>query len=82
MEYTRVNETTPNALRLQSIGYVLGTPANEIKRGDNLMWNFGTVVTVTDILKVTEKMLVISIAYNGKQYERKLAKKRLVCILK
>jgi hypothetical protein len=81
MKYTLVNQNTTNAMRLQSIGNVLGTPAVEIKKGDSLMWNFGAVEVVENILKQTEKMIVISISYNGKLYERKLAKSRLVCIL-
>lgn len=81
MKYTLVNENTTNAMRLQSIGNVLGTPAIKIKKGDSLMWNFGAVEVVENILKQTEKMMIISISYNGKLYERKLAKSRLVCIL-
>jgi len=69
-------------MRLQSIGFVLGTAAGEIKKGDNLMWNFGAISIVMDILKETDKMITISTMSNGKLYERKLAKKRLVCILK
>jgi hypothetical protein len=81
MKYTLVNQSEKNSIRLQSIGNVLASPAINIKKGDNLMWNFGYVEVVKDILKETEKMLVISILYNGKLYERKLAKSRLVCIL-
>ncbi len=68
MKFTLVNETAKNAMRLQSIGNVLGTPAIEIKIGDSLMWNFGAVELVNDILKETDKMLTISILYNGKLY--------------
>lgn len=82
MKYTLVNERTQNAMRLQSIGNVLGTPAMEIKKGDTLMWNFGHTSLVSDILKETPKMLVINEICNGKLYERKLSKTRLVCILK
>jgi len=82
MEYTLVNQNEKNAIRLQSIGNVLGTPASEIKKGNSLMWNFGAVEVVKEILKETDKTLVISILHDGKLYERKLAKKRLVCILK
>jgi hypothetical protein len=82
MKYTLVNQNEKNAMRLLSIGNVLGTPASEIKKGDSLMWNFGSVEVVEEILKETEKTLVVSILYDGKLYERKLAKKRLVCILK
>ena len=82
MKYTLVNQNEKIAIRLQSVGNVLGTPASEIKKGDNLMWNFGAVEVVKEILKETNKTVVISILYNEKLYERKLAKKRLVCILK
>lgn len=82
MKYTLVNESAANSMRLQSIGNVLGTPASEIKKGDNLMWNFGSISIVANILKETDKTLVISESYEGRLYERKLAKKRLVCILK
>jgi hypothetical protein len=82
MKFTLVRETTENAMRLQAIGCVLGTPATQIKIGDSLMWNFGGVEVVKEILKETDKMLTISILYKDKLYERKLAKKRLVCILK
>lgn len=81
MKYTRVSQSHENAMRLQSIGFVLGTPAKEIKKGSNLMWNFGTVSQVIDIIKETEKTITISTSYEGKTYERKLLKTRLVCIL-
>lgn len=54
MKYQLVNEGIKNAMRLQSIGVVLGIPASEIKKGDLLMWNFGSVYTVNSILKETE----------------------------
>ena len=81
-KYTLVNATAENTMRLLSIGNVLGSPAKEIKKGDKLMWNFGAVELVNDILKETAKMIVVSISYKGNLYERKLAKNRLVCILK
>lgn len=82
MKYTSVNQFDNNSMRLQSIGFVQGTPASEIKIGDSLMWNFGGVSKVNNITKETPKMLVISELYDGKLYERKLFKTRLVCILK
>ncbi len=81
MRYTLVKEGTINAMRLQSIGFVQGSPAGDIKKGDSLMWNFGSVSVVHDILKETEKTIIISVISDGKFYERKLTKKRLVCIL-
>jgi hypothetical protein len=72
-----VKTTTQNTMRLQSIGNVIGTPAMQIKKGDSLMWNFGAIEVVNDILKETEKMLIISITVNNKLYQRKLNKKGL-----
>ena len=84
MNYTLVNQSAPNSMSLQSIGRVQGFPAGEIKKGDHLMWNFGSVYTVNDILKETDKTIVIATAdiKGGKVYEQRLNKKRLVCILK
>lgn len=84
MKYQLVNEGTKNAMRLQSIGLVLGTHAAEIKEGDFLMWNFGSVYVINSILRETEKMIVISTSPKGssKVYEQKLKKDRLVCVLK
>lgn len=81
MKFTRFAQSSANTIQLQSIGHVLGTPAGEIKKGDTLMWNFGTTSVVSEILKQTEKTIVIAESYDGKIYERKLSKKRLVCIL-
>lgn len=84
MKYTLVNKDSKNSMTLQSVGHVLGTPAKEIKKGDSLMWNFGSVYVVNDILKKTNKTLVISTSpeNSDKVYEQRLSKERLVCILK
>ena len=84
MKYQIVNQGTKNSMRLQSIGLVMGTPANEIKKGDHLMWNFGSISVVNEILKETAKTIVISVSVKGcnKVYQRRLKKNRLVCILK
>lgn len=84
MKYTLVNETATNAMRLQSIGNVLGTPAGEIKKGDILMWNFGSKSEVLEILNETSKTISIKEKQVGTSYigERKMTKSRLVCILK
>jgi hypothetical protein len=83
MKYTLVNEGTKNSMRLQSVGVVLGTPAGSVKKGDFLMWNFGSVYVVNDIVKETEKTIVISESPRGsdEKYERRLSKSRLVCVL-
>jgi len=80
---TLVNSTHKNAMRLQSIGWVLGTPASEIKPGDSLMWNFGSVYVVNSIIKATPTKIVISTSPEKSSvvYEQRLKKTRLVCIL-
>lgn len=84
MKYATVNAAHPQAMRLQSIGIVLGTPSAEIKQGDFLMWNFGSVYSVNSIVSETEKTITIETSPKGKPgevYTQKLFKKRLVCIL-
>ena len=83
MAYQKVNEGTKNAMRLQSIGLVLGTPAGEIKEGNTLMWNFGETSEVLQVLR--ETALTISVqtkTKTGNTYDRRFRKSRLVCILK
>ncbi len=84
MKYALVNQYTKNAMRLQGVGVVLGTPAKEIKKGDFLMWNFGYKSQVIEIVKETEKTITIKEKTCESNYigERKLSKSRLVCILK
>ena len=84
MKYTLVNKTATNAMRLQSIGNVLGTPASEIKKGDILMWKFGSKGEVLEIINETPKTKTIKEKQVGASYvgERKMTKSRLVCILK
>jgi hypothetical protein len=83
MKYTLVNETATNAMRLQSIGNVLGTPAIEIKVGSFLLWNFGSKTEVLEIVNETAKTITIKEKTVGTSYvgERKMTKTRLVCIL-
>ena len=83
MKYQLTNSSDKNGMRLQQIGFVVGTPAEKIKQGDFLMWNFGSVYVVNEVLRETAKTIVISTSPNGsdKVYEQKLNKNRLVCIL-
>ena len=82
MKYVIVNETNPRAMRLQSIGNVLGTPASEVKKGDFLMWNFGSKSEVIDIINETKSFITAKMrSEGGYEGERKLKKTRLVCIL-
>jgi|LakMenEpi03Aug12_release.lakeMendotaPanAssembly.Ray.scaffolds.fasta_scaffold116391_3 hypothetical protein len=83
MKYQLTTPENKNAMRLQSIGLVLGTPAENIKQGDFLMWNFGSVYVVNEIIKETAKMIIISTSPKGSNdiYQQKLNKSRLVCKL-
>lgn len=83
MKYQLVNESHPRAMRLIQVGLVVGTPANEIKAGDLLMWNYGHTSQVNSIIKETAKTLIISVTETKSQkiFERKLHKSRLVCLL-
>lgn len=81
MKYFLVDKWHPQAMTLQGIGAVLGTPAENVKIGDSIMWNYGNVSKITEIKKETAKTLTITEVYDGKPYERKLLKTRLICIL-
>lgn len=63
-------------------GEVEGRPAENIKAGDTLMWNYGLKSEVLSIDKVTPKSITITTKVcNGKEYKRILRKSTLVCIL-
>lgn len=83
--YTLTTQNDPQAMRLQYIGWVVGTPAQEIKQGDALMWNFGSIYLVNAITKITDKFIEISTSPIEKptdMYTQSLKKTRFVCILK
>jgi ribosomal 50S subunit-recycling heat shock protein len=68
-------------IQLQSIGTLKAQPANNIKIGDVLIWNFGAKEIVKRFIKVTAKTILIEIeSENGKLYERRLLKTRAVAI--
>jgi len=70
-------------IQLQQIGRVPAVPASEVKAGDRLMWNFGSIYKVLDIIKETKKQIVISTTpeKGGAIYTQRLLKTRLVCKL-
>lgn len=72
-----------NKIRLQSVGWVPARQANEIKVGDRLMWNFGSVYTVEKVVqsKTGKTIEITEKSSEGKAYTRKLGSTRLVCIL-
>lgn len=82
MKYARVNEGHPQAMRLQGIGLVQGTPAIEVKKGDFLLWNMGYKSEVLEIVSETKAMITIKErCESGYIADRKMKKNRLVCIL-
>lgn len=65
-------------LRLIEVGVVKGTPARNIRVGDRLMWNYGTVTPVKAVRNASPKFVELSLLQNGKIYKRRLLKDRLV----
>jgi len=70
-------------IQLQSVGKVPAQPASNIKVGTRLMWNFGSVSEVLEIVKETAKTITIKEKVLRSDYigERKLFKNRLVAIM-
>jgi hypothetical protein len=83
MKYTIVPKGTKNSLRLQGVGIVAGVPASELKEGDLIMWNFGSVYEVGKFREGTAKTVVFETTPKGgvKAYIQKLRKSRLACRL-
>lgn len=82
MKYQTRPAAASDTLQLQSVGHVVGQPAENIKAGAFLMWNFGAVEEVLEVVKSTSASIVIRIkSRSGYVGERRLMKKRLVCIL-
>ena len=76
------NPNKPKTVQLQGIGKVEGKFGNEIKIGDELMWNFGYTSIVKSILKETKSFItfLITSTNDGNDYERRIKKDRLVAI--
>lgn len=63
-------------------GDVEAQPAENVKVGDILMWNYGSKSEVVSVDKITAKSItIIERCSNGKLYQRMMRKNRLVCIL-
>lgn len=66
-------------IRLQGMGWGKGTPAEEIKPGDRLMWNYGQISTVTDITKSGNQSLIFTERCDGGHVgKRRIRKNTLV----
>lgn len=68
-------------INLIGVGEVNAQPAENIKEGNTLMWNYGIKAVVKEIVKQTEKSIIIMERYGDKDYRRTLRKSSLVCIL-
>lgn len=68
-----------NTIHLQGIGDCPAVPASEIKIGDFLMWNYGGILEVRELVKETPHFREFSVLCDGKLYRQKLKKTRLVC---
>jgi len=68
------------SIQLQHIGRVNAIPAGQLKKGMQMMWNFGETSTVKEITKETAKSVwVTEIAdKSGREYNRRFSKTRLV----
>ena len=72
-------------MRLQGIGLVAAQPAENIKVGDVLVWNYGATETVVSVAPKGNVSLSLVISYKSyggtiEQTTRTLKKSRLVCI--
>jgi len=79
--YYQITQTAEaNTVQLQSIGHVVGTPAGELKVGDYMMYNFGSISVVTEIVKETPKSIWVREKSIKSHYEgvRQMLKSRIV----
>ena len=66
-------------IRLQAMGWGPGTPVRDIRIGDRLMWNFGYVSEVLDIVPVGKHFLNFTLrSEDGSIWLRRMKKDRLV----
>ena len=76
-------------VQLQSVGYVKAKEAQQFKIGELMMWNFGYKSEILSIVKETKTQIIFSLnsikpngSTDGKVYERRLKKNRLIAIAK
>ena len=67
---------------LPGVGLHGGKPAGELRSGDRLVWSYGRMSTVVAVREITDVGITIveRSDSNGQDYERRLAKKRIVAI--
>lgn len=67
-------------VHLQYVGEVEAKPAQDFVIGEKMMWNYGCTTEIVSKKEVSSCYLMFGIIENGKHYERKLKKDRLVAI--
>lgn len=75
----KVIDGTP-CIWLQYFGWAAAKPAKDFTPGEKFLWNNGTPSIFKRVIKETDKTLTVVEEYEGKEYERKLLKNRLVAI--
>lgn len=82
MCYISVDKTHPEAMQLISIGWVKGTQAAQLKAGDLIMWNYGSIYQVHEVRAERGRVHCISSPIGDKcRYEQKFLPHRKLCIL-
>lgn len=76
----KLREIKAKTTWLQGVGAHGGKPAGEVVPGDVLVWNYGHTSLVTAILSSTKQTVTVQTLCDGKPYERKLHKARIVAI--
>ena len=74
MEILTSKETNQYTVQLQGIGHVYGTPADQLKVGSTIIWNYGSRSSVIKILGKTKAFITVMLT-DG---ERRLKKTRIV----
>lgn len=82
-DFERRRRRQAQLVHLQGVGDMPGTPAGELEVGDRLMWNYGTVYTVTAIVQPSPQFIRITERADGgsnagEEYSRRLKRSRLV----
>lgn len=73
---------TDKAVKLQAVGWIKAKAANDFQVGEKMGWNFGSITEVTARLSETDSFVTFQLRdKQGKLWERRLKKSRLVAIV-
>jgi hypothetical protein len=76
-----VDQKMEKTIQIQGVGHVRAKPAQDFKPGEHFVWNYGYHSKIVGIAKETQHQIVfITESEDGKRYERRLKKDRLVGI--